>query len=166
MMGFTGEVDEETLTMKFRDGLDKSSIMKPYLHQYDMNRFLDGKENDYQYLYQLAHRVNDEQILRQNSLKLSPQTQNRWASAKGFGLGAKGGKDKGKGKKGKDKGKGKQRDLVTRLLPLSRYLANAEIGYFTVSATIPIAVTITIQIVKAIAALSGRLRRRLKLKLK
>jgi DNA polymerase III delta prime subunit len=59
MLEMTDEVDEGTLAMQFRKGIDQATIMKDYLRQYDMNRFNTGEENSYRDLYNLSQRIMD-----------------------------------------------------------------------------------------------------------
>ena len=90
----TDEIDEGTLAMQFRKGLDLAIVMKDCLKQYDMDRFKTGEENNYREMYNLSQRIVDEGLLTANSRALDPNAKGKGKSAPGKG-----------GEKGKNKGK-------------------------------------------------------------
>ena len=51
IMDVTDDIDYGTITYYFREGLNKASIMKPYLRMYDLRNFETQPEDDYCYLY-------------------------------------------------------------------------------------------------------------------
>ena len=63
-MDITDDIDYGTITYYFRKGLNQASIMKPYLRMYDLRKFEIGAKDDYCYLYGLAKRVIDENLLK------------------------------------------------------------------------------------------------------
>ena len=79
MLEMTDEVDEGTLAMQFRKGIDQATIMKDYLKQYDMNRFSTGEESSYRDLYNLSQRIIDEvfSLLIPKHLILNPRDEER-----------------------------------------------------------------------------------------
>ncbi len=85
MLEMTDEVDEGTLAMQFRKGIDQATIMKDYLKQYDMNRFSIGEESSYRDLYNLSQRIIDEGLLAGNSKALNPDSKGRGKAAPGKG---------------------------------------------------------------------------------
>ena len=85
MLEMTDEVDEGTLAMQFRKGIDQATIMKDYLKQYDMNRFSTGEESSYRDLYNLSQRIIDEGLLAGNSKALHPESKGQGKAAPGKG---------------------------------------------------------------------------------
>ena len=81
----TDEIDEGTLAMQFRKGLDLATVMKDYLKQYDMDRFKTGEENNYRELYNLSQRIVDEGLLTGNSKALDPNAKGKGKGAPGKG---------------------------------------------------------------------------------
>ena len=110
-MDVTDDIDYGTLTYYFREALNKASIMKPYLRMYDLRNFETQQDDDYCYLYGLAMRVIDENLLQGNERNLKPSSKKQWDRY--YGMSAKGkskGKWKGETKKGKGKGKDKNKN--------------------------------------------------------